>query len=188
MTFSLLVVCTGNICRSPLAERLLLARLRPDAPVRVSSAGTGALVGHSMDVPSALCLRELGGDPDGHAARQLTAGLIAGADLVLTAQQEHRDAVRTLDPAAADRAFTLREFGRLAAELPGRPGVDAPGLRSRVAAVAALRRPAPRRVDDIGDPFGAALPQVHACAAQVGEAVDAVLAGLGLDRRREATA
>jgi protein-tyrosine phosphatase len=60
----ILFVCTGNICRSPSAERLATA-----AGASASSAGTRAVIGHPMHPESARVLRDLGGDPDGFVAR-----------------------------------------------------------------------------------------------------------------------
>jgi protein-tyrosine phosphatase len=71
VSFTVLVICTGNICRSPLAERLLRARIATDADIRVESAGTHGLTGRPIDRDSATALRELGVDPDGHEARRL---------------------------------------------------------------------------------------------------------------------
>ncbi|MDY7557708.1 hypothetical protein [Cryobacterium sp. 10C3] len=92
--FSILVVCTGNICRSPLAEQLLTTRLtNAGIPVLVTSAGTYAMVGKGMpDEAAALSVR-YGGDPRAHVSRQLTARLVADADLVVTADREHRGEV-----------------------------------------------------------------------------------------------
>jgi protein-tyrosine phosphatase len=187
MSFAVLFVCTGNICRSPMAERLFLARLPPGVPVRTFGAGTVGLEGWAMDPASAAVLRELGGDPDGHVAHRLTPARIGAADLILTAQAEHRSAVMQEDPLAFRKAFTLREFGRLGARLgrlDGAVGVDR--LRARVAEVADQRgqvEPPDVGADEITDPFGAPLPVVRACGEQIAAAVDAVLASLGLTPR-----
>lgn len=115
-TLRILMVCTGNICRSPLAERLLAARLA-DAGVsaEVSSAGTGAMVGDPMTPETAALVRPLGGIERPHAARQLDSSMIRDADLILTATRQHRAAVVSLMPTAVPRTFTLLEFARLAA-------------------------------------------------------------------------
>lgn len=188
MAFTVLFVCTGNICRSPMAERLLQARLDGTAPIQVSSAGTRALVGRSIEGPSATALRELGGNAEGHVARQLTTGLVAKADLVLTAASVHCAAIVQADPRAFRTAFTVREFGRLGASLGPLDGPATDGvLRERVAQVAGQRgwvQAAEPGADEIGDPFGAPLDIARHCAAQLAQAVDGVVSALGLHRER----
>jgi protein-tyrosine phosphatase len=188
MTFGVLFVCTGNICRSPVAERLFQARVSLDVPVSVSSAGVGALVGWGIDHPSALALRELGVAPDGHEGRRLTDELVDDADLILTAERAHRQAVVRMDPSATWRTFTIREFGRLADGVPLISEINDPDqLRARVAEISAQRQAArdggrPAN-DDIGDPFGADVEVARRSAAHISEAVDAAINALGLPVR-----
>ncbi|HST63645.1 MAG TPA: hypothetical protein VLM05_00530, partial [Mycobacteriales bacterium] len=118
--FRVLVVCSGNVCRSPLAERLLRARLDQELGAgaglfTVTSAGTTAVVGAPMDPRAAAVARSLGADPDHFRARDLDAEQVIAADLVLTATRQHRGAVLRLHPAAHRYTFTLREFDRLTA-------------------------------------------------------------------------
>ena len=120
-----------------MAERLFLARLPHGVPVRAASAGTNGLTGYAMDAPSALVLRELGGNPDGHTARRVTPALVDSASLVLTADSGHRAALLKESPLAFRRTFTLREFARLErrpaaavrgdAGVPGRTGARGGG-------------------------------------------------------------
>jgi protein-tyrosine phosphatase len=110
--FRILTVCTGNVCRSPLAEQLLRAGLA-GLDVQLGSAGTQALVGHPMDERAARYSTQLGGDPSGHRARQLTIEHLRDADLVLTAARDHRRHVVETLPRASQFTFTLREFARL---------------------------------------------------------------------------
>ncbi len=93
--FTVLLVCTGNICRSAMAERLGRAYLAEALgehadEVHLSSAGVQAVVGSAMHPDSALVLRGFGGDPEGFVARTLVDDLAIDADLTLTMTRQHR--------------------------------------------------------------------------------------------------
>lgn len=111
----ILTVCTGNICRSPVAERLLQAGLDQVLPggFVVTSAGTRAMVGEPIQPPSAEIVRIFGGNPENFAARQLTSKILRGVDLVLTMTSGHRGEVLQLDASLLKRTFTIREFARM---------------------------------------------------------------------------
>lgn len=172
-TFSVLFVCIGNVCRSPLAERLLAFRLEQHgvgARFQVTSAGLRALRGHGMHPESARTLRGLGGDPEGFRARQVHAAEIDAADLVLAATLDLRSHVLEEAPRALRRTFTIREFAALsgaaiAADEPAGtgPGVGAhaaprapeAGSAAELVALCAQARGALRIDDyDVPDPIG----------------------------------
>jgi protein-tyrosine phosphatase len=138
--FTVLHVCMGNICRSPMAERLLTRAVRDrvaapaptragstsvlageaatvaDTLVRSHSAGTGGWhAGEEMNPSAARQVRSRGGSVDGFGARKLRGDHIDAADLVLTATADQYDYVVALRPDAARRTFVLGEFGRLLA-------------------------------------------------------------------------
>jgi protein-tyrosine phosphatase len=168
--FAVLHVCMGNICRSPMAERLLAQAARErvgdlaDTLLLSSSAGTGGWhAGERMNPPAAREVRRRGGLESGFAARRLLAEHIDTADLVLTATVEQAEFAVGLRPDAVARTFVLGEFGRLLADidagmLPGyAPDPDAVYARA-VALVAAadkvrVGRPA-LPGDDLDDPWG----------------------------------
>ncbi len=183
--FRILVVCTGNVCRSPQAERLLAAEFArrglADA-VEVSSAGTAALVGEPMDAEAAAQTIGYGGNPSGHVARRLDAAMVEDADLVLTMELAHRAAAVRLVPRASRYAFTLPEFARLLADLrdsgQAEPGdaslAPASRLRSLVPEVAARRGlalPVEAESDEVPDPFGRPTEAHARTASQVMTAV-----------------
>lgn len=191
--FRILVVCTGNICRSPLVETLWRTRLDPHY-VELASAGTRALVERSMpDEAQALAVQH--GVPADvaaeHRARQLTADMIAEADLVIALAREHRaDVVRTL-PVAARKTVTLREAARLLESLVDAPHLDVPQLRALPVADA-LRElvplalaergvaapPAEPLDDDVVDPYRQA-PEVYARSGeQISDATTRILTAL----------
>lgn len=166
MTFSILSVCTGNICRSPVAELILARDLAPLGVVRVESAGTGALVGAGVPETARALAATVGIDTTPHAARQIDTSLIRSADLVLTMAREHRRIVVENVPAAMRRAFTLRELARIADNVQpqleeavrtanARTPEDA--IRTAVTLAASLRGtvPPPESADefDIVDPY-----------------------------------
>jgi protein-tyrosine phosphatase len=191
--FGVLMVCTGNICRSPAAQLLLRRRLAA-LPVDVSSAGTGGLTGHEMDAPSAQALLELGVDPFVHLARRLTHDQVERAGLILTADSSHRSRIVQDAPLSFRRTFTMREFARLGADLADLPdGVavtDSEALRmaldERVGVVAAQRgwvEPAAPGGDDIGDPLGGGIVAARTAVSAIAEAIDGVITSLGLRSR-----
>jgi protein-tyrosine phosphatase len=168
--FTVLHVCMGNICRSPMAERLLaraahdLVGEQAEKLLLTVSAGTGGWhAGEEMNPPAAREVRRRGGQPTGFAARRLLGEHLDAADLVLTATGEQVDYVLGLRPEVADRTFVLGEFGRLLPEVdpaglpPYAPDADAVYARGvgLVEAVAAKRgEAAPRLEDDLDDPWG----------------------------------
>jgi protein-tyrosine phosphatase len=159
----------GNICRSPMAERLMVKALRAHVGDRVDElyrshgAGTGSWhVGDQMHQPAAAEVRRRGGDPSGFAARHLTAELIDESDLVLCATAEHVERVLRLRPGARGRTFVLGELGRLlprvavpAQGVPRDPATaHARGTALVAAADAARAGSAARDADDLDDPYG----------------------------------
>lgn len=169
--FDLLFVCTGNICRSPTAHLLAAARLPADR-FRVHSAGTYGLSGYPVEPSAARLLEKQGIACDAFAATRLDAGLIARADLVLTATREHRTAVVTTDQGALRKTFTIREFARLVEHVD--PVADP---RDLVAAAAAQRGKvwSPPDQDDIADPYGLGGAAYDRAFREIAEALDGPL-------------
>lgn len=163
----ILVVCTGNVCRSPMAEGLLRAalgsRLGPDAPV-VSSAGTMGWSGSPADPNSVEAAAERGVDISDHRARELTPRDVEGATLILGMSGEHAREVVVRDPAAAPRTFTLKELVRLLEALTDDGAGD---LTGRVAAADGLRSSGfagNPNDEDVADPLGMPLDSFRAVA------------------------
>ena len=149
--FRILVVCVGNVCRSPLAERLLAARL-PAGDFEVASAGVGAMVGHPVEPNAARELARLGADGARFAARQLTPDLAGEADLVLTATKEIREQVVREVPRLMKRTFTLRELAALVQD--PRTTASGAGPSDLVRAAARLRAGVQVPDYDVPDPMG----------------------------------
>lgn len=120
----ILVLCTGNICRSPVAEAMLKAGLPGKV---VESAGLGALVDHPID-PSAAELAQQGGlDVSQHKARQATTAMFRNADLILVMSEGQKARVAELDPTASGKTMLIGHW------LPGRPDIPDPYKKSREA-------------------------------------------------------
>lgn len=92
---SILVVCVGNICRSPTGERLL-RKLLPDK--KINSAGLGALIGKPADDFASKTALSHGLSLDGHSAQQLTVQLCRDHELILVMERRHIEAVCKLLP------------------------------------------------------------------------------------------
>jgi protein-tyrosine phosphatase len=189
--FSVLFVSTGNVCRSPMAERLaereLSAALGTDAEgFRLASAGTWGHDGAPMEPHARAVLAERGARATGFVARELSPEQVAVADLVLTASAEQGHQVGLIDPAAAERVFTLLEFAALADQVEvERPGVS-PAARARAlaAAVSAARRARGPSLpaSDIADPYGAPLHVFRLCAEEISVGLRALVAHVAVAR------
>jgi protein-tyrosine phosphatase len=179
-----LFVCTGNICRSPLAEAFLHDRSERllDGSVNVRSAGTWGRAGHPPTPETVDAGEARGVDVRGHRARPLHPRVIGSADLVLGMTREHRAEVVSMLPSAEPNAFTLKELAALVGELdPAAPGGDREAVLARVAEAHRLRSgpEAPSVPDqDIADPIGFGADIYAAIAGEIEEAVDALVDGL----------
>jgi protein-tyrosine phosphatase len=191
----ILTVCTGNICRSPVAERLLQAGLDQAVPggFVVASAGTRALVGEPIQPASVDIVRTFGGNPEGFAARQLTSRILRGVDLVLTMTSGHRGEVLQLDASLLKRTFTIREFARMLDVLEGRAAASTEaathdggdrlaanaafwrGLPARAAAVRHLSLPAEASENDIIDPYRRGPEVYHQMEDELAPAIVSIL-------------
>ena len=107
---NVLVVCVGNICRSPMAEAMLQDALVGKSNASVSSAGLGALAGHPAAEHSVELMADLGLDITSHKARQLTPDMIESSDLILVMEQGHKRAIDSLEPAARGKVYRLCEW------------------------------------------------------------------------------
>lgn len=106
MFTNILVLCTGNICRSPIAEAVLLERLKGRG-IEVRSAGTAALIGEPADPLAVEVSRTHGLDLSAHRGQQATTPLLQASDLVLVMTREHADWVHSRLPALRGRVQLL---------------------------------------------------------------------------------
>lgn len=204
--FGVLVICTGNVCRSPAIGTLLVARARglglnPQGWLAVHTAGAAAVVGAPLHRDTAAALASVGVPVDGaHVARQLIPPDVASADLVLTATREHRSVAVRAYPPAVQRTFTLLELARLVAmtdipmadhDDPGTVPASAaqerglPARARQLVVTARARRGLARLADpaddDLPDPIGRP-PEVHIeMVRRADDAIRAILTALVAD-------
>ncbi|MFI5999979.1 protein-tyrosine-phosphatase [Streptomyces sp. NPDC051366] len=198
-TFRILHVSTGNVCRSPITERLtrhaLAHRLGgiPASDLIVESAGTWGHEGAPMEANAAAVLADFGADASDFTGRELLDEHVIRADLVLTATRDHRAQVISMGHSAGLRTFTLKEFTRLVraidpATLPPLDDGVAERARALVRAAAALRgwllAPSPD-ADEVYDPYGAPITFFRSIGDEINQALDPVVTALtGVTARR----
>lgn len=162
--FSIVFVCTGNICRSPLGEFLLRDKLKTlPNQFAISSAGTHALLGGQVPQEIVNYAQSQEVILQGHQPREMTAGIVGNADLILTAERAHRSEVVSLVPRASAKTFTLKQLARLAHEHElaiasgDIPVPTVASLTDLISELADFRSIAPPpespQADDIEDPY-----------------------------------
>ena len=105
-----LFICTGNICRSPMAEGLFRQLLKEREDIRVVSAGVNAMYGQPASIHTVEVLRRLGVDLTEFRSQPLTEDLVADATWIFVMTRSHLDTIHLLFPEAADKAFLVCEF------------------------------------------------------------------------------
>jgi glycine hydroxymethyltransferase len=144
---TILFICTGNVCRSPMAEALFRRATDGRGAFRVLSAGLGAVDGQPPTAHSVTAMRELGVDISAQRSRALTAELVRQADYIFGMTHAHVDTVGLLYPAAAEKTFLLREFDHTLEEYE----------------------------KDIGDPIGSPYEIYAACRDQIEQGINSLL-------------
>jgi protein-tyrosine-phosphatase len=110
----ILFVCTGNLCRSPMAEATLLNKLdsKLQDRVRILSAGTHAMEGMLATLRAVYAASQYGIELTKHRSQPLTPWLISHSDLIIAMDADHYEFILHMAPTAGPRTFLLKEFGR----------------------------------------------------------------------------
>lgn len=182
-SLSVLLVCTANHCRSPMAEFLMRAQLSVrELDWTVRSAGTRAQPGVPIHPTAERILSKRGLVTGDWTSRALTTQQIEDADLILTAAEEHRGVVAKLTPTAMSRTFTLLQFAHLVSALPMPVAVPPQDygrvLLTGVSGLRGLVQPMPRSERDLPDPMGQSSFRFRRCARAIDRALDRILVGV----------
>lgn len=188
--FEIMTVCTGNVCRSPLAQQILHARLA-GLPGQITSGGTYDMGGSEMPADAQRLAAMYGVDAAVSAAHRsavISADRLAAPDLILAMAREHRREIVGIAPSRLRSTFTVREFARLAADTSDAEVVSAAAaagadsgarLRAAVAVVAGHRGmtlpPESPEDDDVIDPYRRSWNTYQLSGSQLVPALDQVV-------------
>ena len=142
----ILFVCTGNTCRSPMAEAICQHYL-PDA--EVISAGVGAVPGLTASIGAIDAMQQLGLNLDHHRSRALSSYLLADVDLVLCMGQSHKQVILQALPEYADKVFTLAEYVGETGDIADPWGGDAEEYQACAAQIEDLIKKLAERLEEI---------------------------------------
>ena len=172
---NVLFVCTGNVCRSPMAEGFLRDQAgRRGLDIDVRSTGTHAWNGRAATIDGRRVMNELGVPIDDHRTLELDRDLMDWADLVICLATEHLRETRRTYPDAADKTFTLKGFLEILPSLPA--GVD---TEAWLIAAASQRHVADAVASpDVDDPFGERQTAYRRVATEIQELIERFAEGL----------
>lgn len=191
--FRILLVCSANLCRSPMTEYLLSAALSQRWGVAqagwvIESVGVNAQPDLPIHPRAAAALLSRGIDASAFRSRRMSEKAVDSADLVLTASRDHRAAVVTKCPDAVHRTFTLRGFAHLTSGLPELQEASPTSRRHAVTAGHALVEAARRQrsrvqpldpaQEDLIDPIGRRASAFRKRAGEIEQATAAILTPL----------
>ena len=174
------MVCTGNICRSPMAEWLLRSELagKGCSDVDVESAGTWAMWGSTATAEAAEVMRARGIDMGTHRSKPLEVDMVAGADLVVAMTSVHIREIAELAPAAMDKVVLIKQLP----DVVGAAGSE--GTWSERLSAAA--RPHWERAHDLDDPIGLPLFAYERCLSHIETGIVALAEMICLGEREKA--
>ncbi|HWI01973.1 MAG TPA: hypothetical protein VNT27_16720, partial [Propionibacteriaceae bacterium] len=179
--FNVVAVCRANHCRSPLMEFLLRQQIElRNLNWTVISAGTNALPGQRIHPYAAELLAERGIETEGWVSRALDQRMLSEASLVLTATEEQRQLVESLDPYLIGRTFPLLQFAYLARSVRSARLLGAAELGPWLIQESYHRRKRlanfPEAQRDLEDPMGRTMNRFRQCAHLITDAYADVLA------------
>jgi protein-tyrosine phosphatase len=159
-----LFVCTGNLCRSPMAEAMLRGELRRRGceGIEVASCGTWAIGGYGATAEAVATMAGRSIDLSAHRSRALAEDELRDADIIIAMTSVHVDEIVRAEPSAAPKVVLLKQLNDLAAAARGRR--DA---RARVRSLLEADRPPPLRSHDLDDPMGLPAGAYKRCAEEL---------------------
>lgn len=166
------MVCTGNLCRSPMAEGLLRAELaaRGCSDIEVTSAGTWAGFGYPATPEAVNTVRARGADISAHRSRPLSSDDLKAAELIVAMTSVHVREIESIEPRAASKTILLKHLALIEYE----PPASASAAVQRTAVLLQGRRPEVLRAHDVDDPMGLPGAMYERCADYISEGVAAL--------------